>query len=35
MNALKKKDIELNRKMLAEIAATDPAGFGSLVDQVK
>ncbi len=35
MNALKKKDVDLNRKMLAEIAATDPAGFGTLVDQVK
>lgn len=35
MNALKQNKVELNRKMLAEIAATDPAGFGALVDQVK
>ncbi len=35
MNALKRNEIELNRKMLAEIAATDPAGFGTLVDKVK
>jgi large subunit ribosomal protein L20 len=35
MNALKKNQVELNRKMLAEIAVTDPAGFGALVDQVK
>ena len=35
MNALKRNEIELNRKMLAEIAVTDPAGFGALVEKVK
>lgn len=31
MNGLKKNGIELNRKMLAEIAVTDPAGFSVIV----
>jgi large subunit ribosomal protein L20 len=35
MNGLKKADIALNRKMLAEIAATDDAAFKSLVEQAK
>lgn len=35
MNGLKKADIALNRKMLAEIAVSDPAGFTKLVEQVK
>lgn len=35
MNGLKKADITLNRKMLAEIAVSDPAGFAKLVEQVK
>ena len=32
MNALKKSDIELNRKMLAQIAAVDPDCFKEIVD---
>ena len=32
---LKKADIDINRKMLAEIAATDQAKFGELVEIVK
>ncbi len=35
MNGLKTKGIEINRKMLAEIAVSDPEAFKSLVDQVK
>ena len=35
MNGLKNKGIEINRKMLAEIAVSDPAAFKALVDQVK
>ena len=35
MNGLKAKGIEINRKMLAEIAVSDPEAFKSLVDQVK
>ena len=31
MGALKKSDIELNRKMLAEIAISDPATFQAIV----
>ncbi|MBQ3141154.1 MAG: 50S ribosomal protein L20 [Clostridia bacterium] len=34
MNALKKANIELNRKMLAEIAVNDAAGFTALVNKV-
>ncbi len=35
MNGLKNKGIEINRKMLAEIAVSDPEAFKNLVDQVK
>ncbi len=35
MNSLKKAEIALNRKMLAEIAVSDPKAFSSLVEQVK
>lgn len=35
MNGLKKADIELNRKMLSEIAIADPAAFTSLVEKAK
>ena len=34
MNGLKKKGIEINRKMLSEIAVSDPEAFKKLVDQV-
>ncbi len=33
MNGLKKSGIELNRKMLSEIAIADPAAFKSLVEK--
>ncbi|MDO5123716.1 MAG: 50S ribosomal protein L20 [Eubacteriales bacterium] len=33
MNGLKKADIALNRKMLAEIAVSDPAAFAQLVEK--
>jgi large subunit ribosomal protein L20 len=33
MDGLKKSGIDLNRKILAEIAATDEAGFRALVDR--
>lgn len=35
MNALKKAGITLNRKILADMAVNDAAGFKSLVDKVK
>ena len=35
MNGLKKAGITLNRKVLSEIAISDPAAFTSLVEQVK
>ena len=35
INGLKKLGITLNRKMLAELAIHDPAGFSSLVAKVK
>ena len=35
MNGLKKAGIELNRKMLSEIAINDPKAFTQLVDQAK
>ena len=35
MNCLKKAGIELNRKMLSEIAIADPAGFTALVEAAK
>lgn len=34
MNGLKKSGVELNRKMLSEIAIADPAAFKSLVEKV-
>lgn len=35
MNGLKKAGVELNRKMLSEIAINDPAAFTSLVEKSK
>jgi large subunit ribosomal protein L20 len=35
MDGLKKAGVELNRKVLADIAATDPAAFAALVQQAK
>lgn len=35
MNGLKKANIEMNRKMLAEIAVADKAAFAALVEQAK
>ena len=35
MNGLQKANIELNRKMLSEIAIADPAAFTSLVEKAK
>ena len=35
MNGLKKSGIELNRKMLSEMAIHDPAGFAQLVETAK
>ncbi len=35
MNGLKKAGIELNRKMLSEIAISDPAAFTALVEKAK
>lgn len=35
MNGLKKADITLNRKMLAEIAIADPTAFTALVEKAK
>lgn len=35
MNGLKNNGIEINRRMLAEIAVSDPAAFSSLVERVK
>ena len=35
MNGLKKNGIEINRKMLAEIAVSDPAAFTKLVEKVR
>ena len=35
MNGLKKAGIELNRKMLAELAVSDKAGFAALVEKAK
>ena len=35
MNGLKKAGVELNRKMLSEIAINDPAAFTSLVEKAK
>ncbi len=35
MHGLKKAGVDLNRKVLADIALSDPAGFNSLVSQAK
>ena len=35
MNGLKKAEIDLNRKMLSEIAISDPAAFSALVEAAK
>ncbi|MBQ2676043.1 MAG: 50S ribosomal protein L20 [Clostridia bacterium] len=35
MNGLKKAGIQMNRKMLAELAVNDAAGFAALVEQSK
>jgi large subunit ribosomal protein L20 len=35
VNALKKAQVKLDRKVLSDIAITDPAGFGAIVEQVK
>ena len=35
IHGLSKAGIELDRKMLAEMAVNDPAGFDSVVEQVK
>jgi large subunit ribosomal protein L20 len=35
MDGLKKAGVELNRKVLADIAATDDPGFVLLVNQAK
>lgn len=35
MNALKKSGIELNRKVLADMAVNDAKGFANLVEKVK
>jgi large subunit ribosomal protein L20 len=35
MAGLKKAAIEIDRKVLAELAVNDPAAFGSIVDKVK
>ena len=35
MHGLKIANIDLNRKVLADIAATDPASFSAIVEQAK
>jgi len=35
MNGLKKAEIDLNRKMLADMALKDPAAFTALINQAK
>lgn len=35
MDGLKKAGVELNRKILADLAMNDPAAFGALVTQAK
>ena len=35
MNGLKRADIDINRKMLSEIAIADPAAFTALVEKAK
>jgi ribosomal protein L20 len=35
MDALKKAHVELDRKILADLAATDPAAFSKIVEMAK
>lgn len=35
INNMKQKDIQLDRKILAELAVNDPAAFKSIIDSVK
>jgi large subunit ribosomal protein L20 len=35
MAGLKKAQIDIDRKVLADMAVNDPAGFASIVDKVK
>lgn len=35
MNGIKKSEMDINRKVLADMAANDPASFEKLVDTVK
>ncbi|MGB9103706.1 MAG: 50S ribosomal protein L20, partial [Terriglobales bacterium] len=35
VNGLKKAGVELDRKILADLAVNDPAGFAKLADQAK
>ncbi|MCQ2536339.1 MAG: 50S ribosomal protein L20, partial [Lachnospiraceae bacterium] len=35
MHGLKLAEVEINRKMLAELAVNDPAGFTALVETAK
>ncbi|MCP6565561.1 50S ribosomal protein L20, partial [Klebsiella pneumoniae] len=35
MNGLKQADIDINRKMLSEIAISDDKAFGELVEKAK
>lgn len=35
VNGLKKADIALDRKVLAQLAVTDPAGFSAVVEKAK
>lgn len=35
MNGLKKNNIELNRKMLADLAENEPKSFKAIVDKIK
>lgn len=35
MNGLKKMDIQLNRKVLSNLAASEPETFGKIVERVK
>jgi large subunit ribosomal protein L20 len=35
MNGLKKASIDIDRKVLADLAVHDPAAFGSIVEKVK
>jgi large subunit ribosomal protein L20 len=35
MNGLKKAQIDIDRKVLADLAVNDPAAFGSIVEKVK